>query len=394
VQTLGRRGTLLRTAVTALLLGGCALPGRVDDAEPAPASAESDAAGAATDPEPASAATDPGGATGQHGDAPILRAVLISDLNAPYGSTHYPAEVGHAVRYITNVWRPDVVLIAGDMVAGQAPALTDSVVRAMWAAFDAVVAAPIRAAGIPLIATMGNHDASAYPAHARDRRLAAEYWNDSPHRSGLRTHDAPERSGSSAVVDDAHYPMRYVVQLSDVLIVSWDATRQESATSEELVGWLQRALTSTAAAEARHRVVLSHLPMYGVAEGRDRPGEVLLRGDDLRRQIESWGGTLFVSGHHHAYYPGRRDAIELLHSGALGEGPRVLLGTGMPPTKTLSLLDFHADSLAITTYRIDAAGTLEPVALSELPSVICGDHGWVSRRDLIGTADPQCPARN
>lgn len=311
----------------------------------------------------------------------VFRAVLISDLNASYGSTHYPAEVGNAIAHITDTWRPDVVLIAGDMVAGQSPQLPDSIVWAMWAAFDSVVAAPLRSAGIALIATMGNHDASAYPAHARDRRIAAEHWRASPHRSQL-----------PRLVHGDHYPLRYAVRYPDVFIVAWDATNQESTTSEELLNWLHGVLTSHEARQARHRVVLAHLPLYGVAEGRDRPGEVLSHGDEVRRQIESWGATLFVSGHHHAYYPGRRDALDLLHAGALGEGPRVLLGTGMAATKTVSILDFHADSLSITTYRMEGGTDVsEPVATESLPAIICSSRGWVMRRD-VAAVDTSCAA--
>lgn len=307
-----------------------------------------------------------------------LRAVVISDLNPAYGSTDYPAEVRRAVEHIVHTWRPDVVLVAGDMVAGQAPQLPDSAVWAMWEAFDSVVAAPLRAAGIPLVAAVGNHDASAYPAHARDRRIAAEYW-----RASRRTADVP-------VVDREHYPLRYTVSYPEVFIAVWDATNQESSTDQELLRWLREALASREARQARHRVVLGHLPLYGVAEGRDRPGEVLARGDMLRRQLEDWGATLFISGHHHAYYPGRRGTLELLHAGALGNGPRQLLGTRTPPRKTVSVLDFSADSVGVTTYTIDAeSGALEPIPLRSLPRAICSSHGWVMRRDLI-SADTTC----
>lgn len=313
------------------------------------------------------------GLAGPAPEAPTaLRAVLISDLNASYGSTHYPAEVGHAIRHITDTWRPDLVLVAGDMVAGQSPELTDSAVWVMWSAFDSAVAVPLRAARIPLVVTLGNHDGSAYPAHARDRRIAAEYWGRSL-----------DSASPLPFVDREIYPLRYTVAFDDVFIVAWDATRQESATSEELLDWLRRELTSSAARKARHRVVLGHLPLYGVAEGRDRPGEILADGDVLRRQLQEWGATLFISGHHHAYYPGRRDNIELLHAGALGEGPRQLLGTGKPPYKTVSLLAFLPDSLAITTYEIDVDGSLEVVPIEDLPEVVCSSSGWVGRRDVV-----------
>lgn len=309
-----------------------------------------------------------------------LRAVVISDLNGSYGSTDYPVEVSRAVDHIVQTWRPDVVLVAGDMVAGQAPQLPDSAVRAMWQAFDSVVAAPLRAARIPLVATLGNHDASAYPAHARDRRIAAEYWRGSPASSPL------------SFVDREHYPLRYTVRQRDVFIVAWDATNQESSTDPELLQWLREALASPEAREARHRVVLGHLPLYAVAQGRNLPGEVLARGDMLRRLLETWGATLFVSGHHHAYYPGRRGALELLHAGALGNGPRQLIGTSMPPRKTVSVLDFFADSVGITTYELGTeASAPQPIPVGTLPRAICGIGGWVVRRDLV-SADTACIA--
>ena len=298
--------------------------------------------------------------------------MLISDLNAAYGSTHYPAEVGLAISHITDTWRPDLVLIAGDMVAGQAPQLSDSAFRAMWQAFDSVVAAPLRAARIPLVVTPGNHDASAYPAHARDRRITTEYW-----RNALNDRDLPY------LLDRMHYPMRYTLKRGDVFIIAWDATRQESATDDELTDWLRESLMSDDAVSARHRVVLGHLPLYAVAEGRDRVGEVLAGGDALRRKLEDWGATMFISGHHHAYFPGRRGALDLLHAGALGEGPRPLLGSAVPAPKSVSLIEFGADSAAFTTYIIDAAQPVpQLLPIESLPPVICSTIAWVGRRDL------------
>ena len=308
----------------------------------------------------------------------VVRAVVISDLNASYGSTHYPGAVRKTLEQITDRWRPDLVLAAGDLIAGQAPQLPDSAVRAMWTAFDSAVAAPLRTAQIPLVVTLGNHDASAYPTHARDRKLALEYWR------------APQRGGGIPFVDREHYPLRYTIRRGDVFIAVWDATNQESATDRELLAWLQNALTSDEARRARHRVVLSHLPLYAVAEGRNRAGEVLAHGDSLRQWLEAWGATLFISGHHHAYYPGRRGRLELLHAGALGDGPRPLIGTSTSARKTVSLLDFFPDSLAITTYQIDPeTGEMELLPLQSLPRALCGHSGWVARRDLI-SIDTAC----
>lgn len=322
--------------------------------------------------------------------APV-RAVVISDLNGAYGSTSYDPEVSRAVARITQQWQPDVVLLAGDMIAGQSPRLADSVVRAMWQAFDSVVAAPLRAAGIPLVATLGNHDGSAYAAHARDRRIAVDYWRS-----------VPPASGGEEFSDRTHHPLRHAVRFGDVFVASWDATNAESAGDAELLAWLEAMLTSDEARRARHRVVLGHLPLYAVAEGRNRRGEVLAHGDSLRRQLERWGATLYVSGHHHAYYPGRRGGVELLHAGALGSGPRSLIGESAPRGKTLSLLEFTPDSVMLRTYRMAPDGGLEEIPIGTMPPVICGVSGPVLRRDrtdsgvacpmdsvrVRGTADP------
>lgn len=312
--------------------------------------------------------------------ASAVRALVISDLNAPYGSTHYGPEVHQAVRLATDEWRPDMVLVAGDMVAGQSPQLTDSVVTEMWREFDRVVAGPLRVAGIPLVVTLGNHDGSAYPAHARDRRLAAAYWAGGPAPEG-RVHVPGDR-----------YPHRYAVRFGDVFIAAWDATNQESSRDSVLLHWLQRSLATAEARTARHRVVLGHLPLYGVAVGRDRPGEVLADGDALRRRLEEWGATLFISGHHHALYPGRRGGLDLLHAGALGDGPRQLVGSDAPPRRTVTMLEFRADSLVMTHWEVRPDGSVQLIRPGDLPPVLCGDHGWILRRDVAADVRP-CRSR-
>jgi hypothetical protein len=141
-----------------------------------------------------------------------MRVVVLSDLNSAYGSTEYDPEVAHVVRRTVDEWRPDLVLIAGDMIAGQRPTLDDDNVRAMWAAFDSVVAGPLRRAGVPLAVTMGNHDGSGHPGHERDRRLAVEYWG--------------ARQGDLGIQDGGRYPFYYAFTRGDVFFVVLDATRR------------------------------------------------------------------------------------------------------------------------------------------------------------------------
>jgi hypothetical protein len=158
-------------------------------------------------------------------DDPLVVAV-ISDLNSGYGSTSYDVEVSAAVAHI-RAWRPHLVLIAGDMIAGQRPALTDENVRAMWSAFDSVVAGHLRTTGIPFAFTLGNHDASGHPAHERDRRLAAEYWRNPAHTPPLQ------------YVDRGAFPRYYAFLMHGVLFISLDASTGNLHADDAQMSWLR-----------------------------------------------------------------------------------------------------------------------------------------------------------
>ena len=132
-----------------------------------------------------------GGLRAEAGQAPTLtvaaaiprgdqRIVLISDLNASYGSTSYIPQVHQGVALVRQL-KADLVLCAGDMVAGQKLGLAATQLDAMWAAFERQVLLPIRAAGEPFAPAMGNHDASSSRGaqgytFALDRERAARFW--------------------------------------------------------------------------------------------------------------------------------------------------------------------------------------------------------------------------
>lgn len=293
-----------------------------------------------------------------------LRVVVLSDLNSRYGSTEYEPEVAGAVERIVGEWRPDVVLIAGDMIAGQRPALDDQRVRAMWAAFDSVVAAPLRRAGIPLAATLGNHDASGHPGHERDRRLAAEYWR--------------ARQPAVRMLEGGQYPFHYAFTLDDVFVLVLDATTGGVAADTAQMAWIRGALASPEARSAGRRLSIGHVPLYAVAQGRDRPGEVQDHADSLRTVLETGGVDLHISGHHHAWYPGRRGTLEILHAGALGDGARSLLGSDAPPVKTVTVLDLAGGGGALKerTYHV-RGNTVELLDSGSLPRRLDGHNGPV-----------------
>jgi len=301
-----------------------------------------------------------------------VRIAVISDLNSAYGSTSYEPEVTKAVALIP-AWQPDLVLGGGDMVAGQKQSLTTAQIQAMWAAFDQSIGAPLRRAGIPFGFTIGNHDgsgalsAAGTPLFARERELAAAYWNAPSHSPGLQ------------FVDRAKFPFYYTFTQNDIFYLVWDAST--ARISPEQLAWVQKSLASSQAQQAKLRIVIGHLPLYAVAVGRDKPGEVLDHPEQLRSLLERYRVHTYISGHHHAYYPGHRGKLELLHAGALGGGPRRLLNSELAPRKTLTILDIHLNR-ETTTYTTYDMATLKVVDKRQLPKLIVGHNGAVLRRDI------------
>lgn len=302
------------------------------------------------------------------GDA---RIVVISDLNSSYGSTSYEPEVDRAIALIPD-WQPDLVLCGGDMVAAQKRSLSEAQLKAMWEAFDRHVAAPLRNANVPLGFTIGNHDGSGALAQgkfvfARDRKLAAAYWNDPNHNPGLQ------------FVDRAGYPFYYTFMQNGIFYLVWDASTH--IIPSEQLAWAQKSLASSAAGQAKMRIAIGHLPLYAVAVGRDTAGNYLADAERLRSLLESYRVHTYISGHHHAYFPGKQGKLELLHAGAIGSGPRKLLNSNLPPRKTLTVVDvnLNSESTVYTTYDMK---TLAVVDIKTLPRIIAAPNGKVLRRDL------------
>ena len=305
-----------------------------------------------------------------HGD---VRLVVISDLNGAYGATDYDPEVDKAIALLP-FWNPDVVICSGDMVAGQKITLSDAELQAMWAAFDTHVAAPLRQMGIPYGFTLGNHDASSSQdgsggfVFERERMAAADYWNEPAHNPGVE------------FIDDLDFPFYYTFRFEDVFFLVWDGSSFKIP--PEKLAWVEQSLTSPAAQNAQMKVLVGHLPLYGVAIGRDKPGEVMANADQLRQMLERHGVHTYISGHQHAYYPAYKGQLQLLHTGLLGSGPRQLIGSGRSPQKALTVIDIDFDAPDLTTYTTYDIQTLELIEFEQLPPSITGHNGTVWRRDV------------
>ncbi|MEI7527585.1 MAG: metallophosphoesterase [Elusimicrobiota bacterium] len=239
-----------------------------------------------------------------------FRVAVMADLNGGYGSCEYGEPVRAAVNAIVRE-NPGLVLLAGDMVAGGKPSIPAEQLGRMWAAFRGAVGAPLAKAGIPLAPAPGNHDASAYPGHERERLLYEKEWleNQPPLR----------------YLDAARYPFEYAFSAGGALFVVLDQTTTRGLTPERLA-WLDRIL---ARPEFKAKVVIAHVPLFPFTRGRETE---ITADAELEALLARRGVSVVISGHHHAYYPGRRGALRYAGAGCLGDGPRKLIGD----TKTSS----------------------------------------------------------
>lgn len=290
-----------------------------------------------------------------------LKIAVISDLNGGYGSTTYGKSVHDGIARIIAL-EPDLVISTGDMVAGQQinPHLSADQVAAMWSAFDDAVTKPLARASIPFVVTPGNHDASAYRGFEGEREIFAKVWGD--------------REPDLTFVDRADFPFRYALSVQRTLLVSLDVTTT-GALSDSQFDWLDELLQRQA---RRHKAVVlfSHLPLWPFAEKRR---DDVIGDPKLHDLLVRYGVDLYLSGHHHAYYPGVADGILMVSQSCLGSGPRVLIGASRPSPKAFSLVEIAADgTIEETAYQ--SPDFLKPVNLDDLPRSI----GRLVRKDLVG----------
>ena len=294
--------------------------------------------------------------------AGTLRVAVVSDLNGSYGSTRYEAGVAPTIERLVAL-RPDLVISTGDMVAGQRlhPPLGREQVTAMWSAFHAQVTDPLATAGIPLAATPGNHDASAYASFELERTIYREQWEG--------------RSRGLQIVDRGDYPFHYAFAMGNVLFVSLDATRVGALDGPQR-GWLE-SLLQREGAKYRHRVAFSHLPIYPFAQGRETE---VTADHELERLLQRHGVELYLSGHHHAFYPGFHGGVRHVGQACLGAGPRRLIGDTHRAERAVTWLEF-ADG-EVTVSALVAPRLERPIELATLPESIHSRYGTLLRDDL------------
>ncbi|WP_051286290.1 phosphodiester glycosidase family protein [Salinimicrobium terrae] len=296
-----------------------------------------------------------------------VRIAVISDLNSGLGAAKYEWQVDSIIKRIPRLWKPDLVVSGGDMVAGMG--IDDTLtLQKMWAGFDEHIATPLKNANIPFAFTLGNHDGPR--SYELERKMTAQYWNE----------NLPDLN----FVDSTHFPHYYSFVQDGIFFVSWDASSSE-ITSENLK-WMEEQFRTPEAKNADYRFVLGHMPLYSVAQERDSRGNVLQEPEKLRKLLEQNNVHTYISGHQHAFYPGKRGYLKLLNTGAAGSGPRGWLTLEDPPVNTVTIMDIFKDkdSIAYTTYEIKTkdAGDMKLFDESRLPSSVFGVNGHILRQDI------------
>ena len=284
---------------------------------------------------------------------------LISDLNSSYGSTSYGPSVERGVNLLLQQ-KPDVVICAGDMVAGQKTSLTDRQLAAMWEGFETFVRRPLEAAGIPLLPAMGNHDASSQRSqgrwiYARERQQASLFW--SKHQEAL----------PPGLTEEENFPFQYAWRGRGLFLVVMDASSATVSSAQRQ--WLSRTLKSPQRQQDDLCLVVGHLPLTAFSQGRARAGECIHNAASLAAELRQAEVDLVISGHHHAWYPAEAQGLRLLSLGAMGSGPRRLIGnqTASPPSVTM--LDWSSQDQTVRETTLDLR-SLSPIATSTLPAQI------------------------
>ena len=292
-----------------------------------------------------------------------VRVVVISDLNESYGSVRYSGHVTQAVARIIEL-QPALVINTGDMVAGQRlqPSLTRNEIESMWDAFHHSVTGPLTNSGIPMAVTPGNHDASSGARFRLEREIFRQQWN--------------ARRPAVEFVDGADYPFSYAFSVGPVLFVSLDATFVGPLSGRER-NWL-RAVLRRHGPHFTHRIVFSHVPLWPVAVGRERD---FLGDEKLEDVLREGRVDLYLSGHHHAYYPGAKDGVRYVSQACLGAAPRALIGTTAHSERAITVLDIPREGpIAVEAYR--APDYSVRIRRQELPSQVSTRHATLIRDDL------------
>lgn len=291
-----------------------------------------------------------------------FKIAVISDLNASYGSTSYHPAVAATLNELKTI-KPDMVLCAGDMVAGQKTTLTQQNLDSMWMSFDTKILSPIKEMKVPFGFTVGNHDAS--PNFSKDRATAKQFW--------LKNRDYLNLD----FADHTNYPFYYSYVKNEVFLISWDAAGANI--NDEVFTWMQKQLNSPRAKRAKLRILLGHLPIYAIVTSKNKPGEVLAQTNKITAFLKDNNIDLYISGHQHAYYPAKENGLRFLNTGCIGDGPRQLIGDTTAARRAYTIINIPIKDYKKFSYKTFIPSEQKEINLKELPDSVVGFNGVLRR---------------
>lgn len=280
---------------------------------------------------------------------------VISDMNSSYGSTKYHPAVSKTIQYIL-LDKPDLVLATGDMVAGQKAGLD---YLGMWQAFHKQVTLPLKSLGIPFAVTPGNHDGSGAFRFKLERQIYREQWKEFKPKLNY--------------IHSEHYPDYYAFVADNVLFVSLDATLVGKLSDKQFM-WLKKVLTEKK--NYRHKIVFGHLPLFATVA---KKAKETLSHTQLEKLFIQTKVSAYLSGHHHAFYPGIKNHIHHVSQGCLGSGPRSLFGSQKRSARSYTVIDL-SEQLSVEAYDVDRNFKL--IDKKSLPEKIEYKDNTLQRDDL------------
>lgn len=177
------------------------------------------------------------------------------------------------------------------------------------------------------------------------------------------------------MIDGEGYPLRYAFGFDNTLFISLDVTRS-GALSDEQMAWLDTLLQQQGS-QYRYRVLFSHLPMWAFAVGREHD---IIADPALEALLKRHAIDLYLSGHHHAYFPGFKDGIAYVGQACLGGGARRLIGSKHRAARSFTWLDLGPDQASVSAYMAPEFNTA--VNLHKLPGSLNYRGATLLRLDL------------
>jgi hypothetical protein len=302
--------------------------------------------------------------------ARVWRIAVISDMNKDYGDKTYTPALAAAIKDI-RAQQVSLVLSTGDMASGEKPGLD---YPGMWEAFHNNATRPLSQSNIPLLPSPGNHDASVGAKFAVERKEYQKTWMNFPFDRYNMIRSPDEQIHFLPGVEQ-NYPLNYAFTMGPALFIAMDAVIPGGLINNQYA-WIEKVLSLSA--PYKIKILFGHFPLYPFTF--QRAHETLAQGTvnsgfyaKFENLLEQNNVTYFLSGHHHAYFPGQRSGkVKYISVPLLGTGNRYLLtrDRSQKERSPTGFLYIDFDDQGNIDYQALMSPSLQPYDVSKLPEAI------------------------